>query len=107
MEVLIARNGRTQYLFLSPIYAVYYRYFSLQATEPLGMEDKVRVEIELGICDEQGPQADSFVAAQHIAYNKMIKACTSFTVYWGGYNTYALGVVVAWVQSCLPRWVVR
>ena len=50
------------------------RYFSLQAKEPLSMGDKVRVDIELGICSERGPQVDSFVAAQHIAYDKMVEA---------------------------------
>lgn len=54
------------------------RYFSLQATEPLGMGDKVRVEIELGICDERGPRPDSFVAAQEIAYHRMIEACRKY-----------------------------
>ena len=38
------------------------------------MGDRVRVDIELGICSERGPRADSFVAAQHIAYDKMIEA---------------------------------
>ena len=38
------------------------------------MGDRVRVDIELGICSERGPRADSFVAAQHIAYDKMVEA---------------------------------
>lgn len=42
------------------------------------MGDKVRVDIELGICDERGPQPDSFVAAQQIAYLKMIEACRKY-----------------------------
>ena len=57
------------------------RYFSLQATEPLGMEDKVRIDIEMGICDERGPQADSFLSAQQIAYDRMNEACTVYTSY--------------------------
>lgn len=50
------------------------RYFSLQATEPLGMEDEIRVEIEIGICEECGPSPDCFTTAQHIAYHKMTEA---------------------------------
>ena len=46
----------------------------MQATEPLGMGDRVRVDIEMGICNERGPQADSFVTAQRIAYDRMNEA---------------------------------
>jgi A-kinase anchor protein 10 len=51
--------------------SIYERYFSLQATEPLDMGDEVRVDIESKICDENGPRADSYVAAQLIAYDTM------------------------------------
>ncbi len=49
----------------------YDRYFSLQASEPLDMEDTVRLDIENKICDENGPRADSFTVAQQSAYNIM------------------------------------
>ena len=57
------------------------RYFSLQAKEPLCMGDRVRVDIELGICNERGPLEDSFVAAQQIAYDKMIEACNMYVTH--------------------------
>ena len=58
------------------------RYFSLQALEPLGMGDEVRVEIELGICSESGARHDTFATAQLMAYNKMNEA-------WGMHNIYS------------------
>lgn len=42
------------------------------------MGDKVRVDIEIRICDEQGPQPHSFVAAQRIAYDRMNEACVTY-----------------------------
>ena len=42
------------------------------------MGDKVRVDIEIRICDEQGPQPHSFVAAQRIAYDRMNEACVMY-----------------------------
>lgn len=50
---------------------IYDRYFSLLATEPLKMGDVVRADVENKICDQQGPQADSFTLPQQIAYDKM------------------------------------
>ena len=50
------------------------RYFSLQATQPLGMGDGVRVEIESRICDERGPRPDSYLPAQLLAYDTMNEA---------------------------------
>ena len=52
---------------------VHDRYFSLQATEPLFMGDKVRMDIENKICDVQGPRADSYTTAQKIAFDTMNK----------------------------------
>ena len=40
------------------------------------MGDKIRVDIELGICNNSGPRRDTFVAAQLIAYDTMNEACT-------------------------------
>ncbi|XP_034230837.1 A-kinase anchor protein 10, mitochondrial [Thrips palmi] len=39
---------------------LYEKYFSLQATCPLGFSDKIRVEIEHNICCEDGPPPDCF-----------------------------------------------
>ena len=41
-----------------------YRYFSLQALNPLGFPNAVRQEIESNICAEDGPQENCF----HTAY---------------------------------------
>lgn len=50
---------------------LYNRYFSLQATEPLGFTDKVRNLVELNICSKEGPLADCF-AVPKIAVLKSI-----------------------------------
>ena len=47
------------------------RYFSLQATEPLNMEDSVRMDVENRICSEYGPRADSFLRPQLVAFHTM------------------------------------
>lgn len=39
---------------------LYEKYFSLQATCPLGFSDKIRVEIEHNICNENGPPPTCF-----------------------------------------------
>ena len=51
-----------------------HRYFSLQATEQLGMGDEARVEIEMRICEERGPRADSYLPTQLQAYDTMNEA---------------------------------
>ncbi|KAG8177920.1 hypothetical protein JTE90_015355 [Oedothorax gibbosus] len=40
---------------------LYDKYFSLQATTPLGFSDSVRFELEANICQEKGPQPDCFL----------------------------------------------
>ena len=55
------------------------RYFSLQASEPLGMGDGVRVEVESRICDDRGPRADSYLPPQLIAYDIMTEARITHT----------------------------
>ncbi|XP_059144716.1 A-kinase anchor protein 10, mitochondrial-like isoform X2 [Physella acuta] len=45
---------------------IYDRYFSLQATHPVGFDDKLRFEIEGNICREGGPLPDCFVKAKNI-----------------------------------------
>ena len=43
-----------------------FRYFSLQAAEPLGFPDSVRYEIEGNICREEGPLSDCFAKPRAI-----------------------------------------
>lgn len=54
---------------------VFYRYFSLQATMPLGFSDKIRFYVEQNICreDEKGPQPDCFDKPNKIVYNFLNK----------------------------------
>lgn len=51
----------------------HYRYFSLQASEQLGLGDSVRLDVENKICDEHGPRMDSFAVPQKKAYDIMNK----------------------------------
>lgn len=52
---------------------VYFRYFSLQASHPVGFGDKTRFEIEGNICREGGPLPSCFAITHHIAYCSMKK----------------------------------
>uniref|UniRef100_A0A8C7MX31 A-kinase anchoring protein 10 n=1 Tax=Oncorhynchus kisutch TaxID=8019 RepID=A0A8C7MX31_ONCKI len=49
------------------------RYFSLQATKPLGFDDSVRMEIESNICREGGPLPDCFTTPLRQAWTTMEK----------------------------------
>ncbi|XP_067937300.1 A-kinase anchor protein 10, mitochondrial-like isoform X2 [Watersipora subatra] len=40
---------------------LYEKYFSLQASDPLGFSDKIRMHVELNICREEGPLPDCFL----------------------------------------------
>lgn len=52
-----------------------FRYFSLQATTPLGFSDKIRYQVEQNICREDGkpPQPDCFDQACQVVYNFLSK----------------------------------
>ncbi|XP_048769790.2 A-kinase anchor protein 10, mitochondrial-like [Ostrea edulis] len=52
---------------------LYDKYFSLQASDPLGFDDKTRFEVEGNICREEGPLPDCFAKTQHIVYRTMEK----------------------------------
>ncbi|XP_014475904.1 PREDICTED: A-kinase anchor protein 10, mitochondrial isoform X2 [Dinoponera quadriceps] len=54
---------------------IYEKYFSLQATMPLGFSDKIRFHVEQNICreDEGGPQPDCFDKPNKIVYNFLNK----------------------------------
>lgn len=45
---------------------LYDKYFSLQATEPLGFDDKIRLEVESNICREGGPLPDCFAKPKNM-----------------------------------------
>ncbi|XP_060719117.1 A-kinase anchor protein 10, mitochondrial isoform X4 [Tachysurus vachellii] len=52
---------------------LYDKYFSLQATNPLGFGDSVRMEIESNICREGGPLPDCFKTPLRQAWTTMEK----------------------------------
>lgn len=54
---------------------IYDKYFSLQATMPLGFSDKIRFQVEQNICreDGEGPQPDCFDKPCRIVYNFLNK----------------------------------
>uniref|UniRef100_UPI00398E9E26 A-kinase anchor protein 10, mitochondrial isoform X2 n=2 Tax=Pristiophorus japonicus TaxID=55135 RepID=UPI00398E9E26 len=52
---------------------LYDKYFSLQATRPLGFDDSVRLEIESNICREGGPLPDCFTTPLRQAWTTMEK----------------------------------
>uniref|UniRef100_A0A8C7QD70 A kinase (PRKA) anchor protein 10 n=1 Tax=Oncorhynchus mykiss TaxID=8022 RepID=A0A8C7QD70_ONCMY len=52
---------------------LYDKYFSLQATKPLGFDDSVRMEIESNICREGGPLPDCFTTPLRQAWTTMEK----------------------------------
>ncbi|XP_034938020.1 A-kinase anchor protein 10, mitochondrial [Chelonus insularis] len=54
---------------------IYERFFSLQATMPLGFTDKIRFEVEQNICREggNGPESDCFDKPSIIVYNFLSK----------------------------------
>lgn len=52
---------------------ILFRYFSLQATHPLGFDDPVRLEIESNICREGGPLPNCFTTPLRQAWTTMEK----------------------------------
>ncbi|KAM9320342.1 A-kinase anchor protein 10, mitochondrial [Gastrophryne carolinensis] len=52
---------------------LYDKYFSLQATQPLGFDDPVRLEIESNICREGGPLPNCFTTPLRQAWTTMEK----------------------------------
>ena len=68
------------------------------------MGDRVRVDIELGICNERGPLADSFIAAQQIAYDKMIEACNMYVTHCQHW-VYSYVQTYMQVLSCILHYV--
>ncbi|KAK3587151.1 hypothetical protein CHS0354_006793 [Potamilus streckersoni] len=58
---------------------LYDKYFSLQASQPLGFPDSVRFEVESNICQESGPLPDCFSKPRDIVLREIEK--TYFTRY--------------------------
>lgn len=55
------------------------RYFSLQATQPLGLADVIRSTIEENICvANAGPGPDCFESALHVLLSAMDKVSSRF-----------------------------
>ncbi|XP_075450249.1 A-kinase anchor protein 10, mitochondrial [Ascaphus truei] len=52
---------------------LYDKYFSLQATHPLGFDDSVRLEMESNICREGGPLSNCFTTPLRQAWTTMEK----------------------------------
>ncbi|WAR03614.1 AKA10-like protein [Mya arenaria] len=52
---------------------IYDKYFSLQASVPLGFPDAVRFEVEGNICREEGPLPDCFARPRHIVLHTLEK----------------------------------
>ncbi|XP_064612788.1 A-kinase anchor protein 10, mitochondrial-like [Liolophura sinensis] len=52
---------------------LYDKYFSLQATTPLGFSDKIRFEVESNICREEGPLPDCFAIPRNIVLKSIEK----------------------------------
>ncbi|XP_054749210.2 A-kinase anchor protein 10, mitochondrial-like [Lytechinus pictus] len=50
---------------------LYDKYFSLQATSPLGFDDKIRFEVESNICREGGPLATCFSTPMRQTYTTL------------------------------------
>lgn len=53
---------------------IYDKYFSLQASHPLGFDDKTRFEVEGNICREEGPLPSCFAKTHHIAFRTIEKS---------------------------------
>ncbi|KAK3083739.1 hypothetical protein FSP39_002360 [Pinctada imbricata] len=52
---------------------IYDKYFSLQASHPLGFDDKIRFDVECNICREEGPLPDCFLKPRSIVLRTMEK----------------------------------
>lgn len=61
---------------------IFYRYFSLQATNPLGFSDQVRFEVEANICREEGPLPDCFLKPVKILTQYLEKVIISFLIFF-------------------------
>ena len=57
--------------------SIFFRYFSLQATEPLGFDDTIRFEVEGSICRENGPLPDCFSKPRDIVLHTLEKVLSS------------------------------
>ena len=52
-----------------------FRYLSLLASNPIDVEDVVRISVENKMCDERGALEDTFNVPQYLIYDKMNEVC--------------------------------
>ncbi|KAK2181367.1 hypothetical protein NP493_401g01005 [Ridgeia piscesae] len=78
-EQLVMTSGGDPTQLQSDAMVLYDKYFSLQASHPLGFPDSVRFEVENNICQETGPRPDSFTAAKLIVLKTL--NCVYFMQY--------------------------
>lgn len=65
------RRRRTRSIVIDAI-SIYSKYISLEASNPLGLEESIRRQIEINICSEDGKiSSDSFQPAQKFAFDVM------------------------------------
>ncbi|EDQ86669.1 uncharacterized protein MONBRDRAFT_33740 [Monosiga brevicollis MX1] len=50
---------------------IYNRFLSMEAPEPLGVDESTRVAVEASICREDGIQASCFAAVEHLCYTAL------------------------------------
>lgn len=87
------------------------RYFSLQATCPLGFSDKIRFCVEQNICREEGPLPDCFRKPADIVLNVLEKvlfhASATSALFWyiyllfRAYDDFAFVTEVSLFQNVL------
>ena len=57
------------------IIITFFRYLSLLASNPIDVEDVVRISVENKMCDERGALEDTFNVPQYLIYDKMNEVC--------------------------------
>ena len=86
-DALIIYNKFVFILFIVLFYLFYmllsffncFRYFSLQATQPLGLSDLIRSTIEENICVTDGPGPDCFEYPLHVLFATVEKVINDLT----------------------------
>ncbi|GFN76823.1 A kinase anchor protein 10, mitochondrial [Plakobranchus ocellatus] len=72
-QLLITKSSYDPIQAQTDAMVIYDKYFSLQATNPVGFDDKLRFEIESNICREDGPLPDCFTKAKNIVLKMLEK----------------------------------
>jgi len=74
---------------------IYNKYFSLQATQPLGLSDLIRSTIEENICVTDGPGPDCFEYPLHVLFATVEKKCLQPFLSGQVYCQYVYEIVTA------------